>query len=595
MDIQQATSLLIAKIAENKEHQDYKRCVQLAKDYRAIMTAKDQDEWIVSYKARETGEQKQQRLDITISTTDYIMNRFVNLTDRIKRVDNIVDNVYYQDDKSDIAPLNAVLDKFYHGNSLRDYLHETMQHYSYYDPNAFLMINFRNDAGNIIPVPVEFPSDEVYQWSENENEIAWFIARQAYTSPKGETGFKFTLLAPDLSVQAIEIKEGYSPVGQVYSIEVEGKSDPVKYDIILNNNTASKMTPVFKLGYVRDALTNRRTFVSHIQPAFNLIRKYINMVSEYDLSMALHAFLQKYQYANVCEWEETDEEGEIVRCNEGYLRSSEGKRECPNCKGSGLVLHRTTQDIILIKNPEGKDEHIPLSEMVHYVQMPMDLITMQRDNIDRCVQDIEKAILNTELISRADVQVTTTATENIIDLENINAFLYKYGSAYARLFINTVKQVAIYIGKDEGLIVNYEYPKDSQLETIQMLLKLRAEAVNSGAPYAVIENIDTKILVKQSQGDSDTVTWVRAWERFRPFKELNITERLNILAELPITDRKKVLYVYFEEIRQTIEAKTPNFYLIKDFIAQSRLIDLAINEIIEKYNIKEVEPVRLFE
>lgn len=595
MNIQQATELLLAKIAENKEHKDYKRCVQLAKDYRAIMTSQGQDDWVVSYKSRETNEQKKQRLDITISTTDYIMNRFVNLTDRIMRADNIVDNVYYQDDKRDISTINSVLDRFYQGGSLKAYLHSLMQYYCYYDPNAFLMINFRNEDGNIVPVPVEFPSDEVYQWYENENDILWFIARQSYISIEGEIGYKFTLLAPDMSVQAIEIKEGYTTIGQVYAIDVKGKGGAVKYDVIQNDNTASKITPVFKLGYVRDAATNRRTFVSHIHPAFNLIRKYINQVSEYDLSMAIHAFLQKYQYANVCEWEETDNEGEIIRCNEGYLRSSEGKSECPNCKGTGLVLHRTVQDIILIKNPDGKDEHIPLSEMVHYVQMPIDLINMQRDNIDRCVKDIEKAILNTELISRADVQTTTTATENIIDLENINSFLYRFGSAFAKIFISSVRQIAIYLGVDDGLIVNYEYPKDSQLETINMLLRLRAEAVNAGAPYTIIENIDTKILIKQSQGDIDTVEWVRAWERFRPFKELGVTERLNILSELSITDRKKVLYIYFEEIRQLVDAKIPNFYLIKDYVEQSRIIDIAIDDTIAKYNIKEDEPVRLFE
>ena len=147
------------------------------------------------------------------------------------------------------------------------------------------------------------------------------------------------------------------------------------------------------------------------------------------------------------------------------------------------------------------------------------------------------------------------------------------------------------MGVDKGLIVNHEYPKDFLLESLQQLFALRKQAIDSYAPYATIESIDAKILTKQSQGDTDNVRWVRCWELFRPFKEFPIAERLTILSELPADNNKKVLYTYFEEIKQLIESEKPDFYKIKasEREQQYKIIDEKIEEIKLKYNIQAVE------
>jgi len=571
--------ILLNAIAENKPHRDYDYVVKLAEQYNQIMTGEGQDKWVLSYRPRESDDEKRQRLDITISRTDQQSNRFVILTDKISRADNVVDNIYYESDTQDATKIENVVSEFFGGLSLNDYIHQVVQHYNFYDPNAWLMINFERDGDTVTPYPVEFPSSEVYQYKQGINSTEWFIALQKITVNDNIVN-KFTLLAGDIGVTAIE--QGEKEINAL-SYKVNDKYYSVEAVV-----TDSKVTPAFKVGYITDPKTSRRTFVSILHPALKAFKRLINYGSEYDLSMGLHGFLKMYQYANVCEYE-IETEGHISRCNEGYLNIDGSKVECGNCKGTGLILHKSPQDVILIKYPDGKDEHIPLQEMIHYVHIPMDIVNLQKDNIDRAIEDIQISVLNTQLVDRAEVMRNVTATEKIIDLDNVNSILYKHGKNFARLKKDVVHQSAIYMGVNDGLIVNHEFPKDFQLETVAQLIGMRETALKAAAPYAIVENIDTKILVKQSQGDQVNVQWVRAWEKFKPWKELAVNEKLNVLAELPVTDKKRVLYIYFDEVKNYVESKYSDFYLIKNTAAQQEIIDAAVEYMMEKYDIKEPE------
>ena len=475
--------LLFQAIKENKHHRDYDRTVQVANDCRKIMAGDGQKEWILSYKDRETARQKEQRLHITISRTEAEANRYITLTDKISRVDNVIDNIYYENESADRTRIDKCIAEFWQGESLGKYLHDFNQYTSFYDPNAWLFINFEKVNGLNVPYPVEFSSKEVYQYSESINTLNWFIARQDI----GRGLSRFVFIAPDISIVAeqLDIDSRLKDDWNIYSIE----DTKYQYKVSL---TESQQTAVFKAGYIKDNETQRRTFVSFLHPALNVFKRLINDGSEFDLSMALHGFLQKWQYANVCEYEEETPD-ETLRCHNGFLGYGKEKRKCDNCKGIGLVLHVTSQDVILVKHPDGKDEHIPLSEMAHYLNIPFEVIEQQQKNIDRDIEDIQIALLNTQLVDNTEIQRNVTATEKTIDLDNINNVLYKHGCNFSRLYKQVVKQAAIYMGVDKGLIVNHEYPKDFLLESLQQLFALRKQAIDSYAPYATIESIDTKI------------------------------------------------------------------------------------------------------
>lgn len=577
MNKQDYLNILQIAVMEGTPHPDYDRTVSLAKTYKSIMTGKDQKEMVLSYRPRETPDQKVQRLNITIPRTDAEGNRFVMLTDKIKKIDNIVDNVYYMSDKTDRTRIDECRAKFYQGRSIDAYLHDFNQWANYYDPNAWLLINFMKVGDKNVPYPVEYKSADVYRWSETINDIDWFIALQ-----RVERGLlKYTMFAPDWCFILTQMDDESKRKEGTETLKIGD------YSYLLETfNTLSGSTPVFRAGYIRDVETDSRTFVSILHPAMNSFKRLINDGSEYDLTKAIHGFLQKYQYANVCDYTE-ERDNEVARCNDGYLRFSDERITCPQCKGRGLVIHTTPQDVVMIKHPDGKDEHIPLEEMVHYVTIPESIIANQKEDIDRDITDIQIAILNTQLTDDKEVQRNVTATEKVIDLDNINTVLYRHAQNHSRLFRRSLMQCATYMGVNEGLVVNHEFPKDFQLESLAQLIQQRTNALAAGVPYAVIENIDTKILTKQSQGDMDNILWVHAWELFRPWRELPLTERLTLLADLPDTNRKKVLYTYFEEIRRRVDAKFPQFYKMTDRSAQESLINAIIDVIITEYDIKD--------
>ena len=131
---------------------------------------------------------------------------------------------------------------------------------------------------------------------------------------------------------------------------------------------------------------------------------------------------------------------------------------------------------------------------------------------------------------------------------------------------------------NEKLIIDHAFPTDLQLETLDMLLGQRDKAVKAGVPYAIIENIDAKILVKQSQGNSDNVQWVQTWEKFRPWKDITENERSFIIAEMSPQDKLRVRFVYYDEIKRNIEIEHPKFYVYSNEAQES-----LINEYTDKY------------
>ena len=207
------------------------------------------------------------------------------------------------------------------------------------------------------------------------------------------------------------------------------------------------------------------SFVGILEAAEKPYKRLINDGIEYDLSKALHGFLQKYQYGNVCSYFEETEDGNNT-CIDGIMSIT--NKHCDKCQGTGLVMHRSTQDIILMKYPEDKSEHIPLKDMVYYVEIPIELMKIQKENINDDIEEILSAIFNSQLPEMVGVQGgAKTATENMLSFDNIQNVLYKCGNNISRVYKNMAMQVAIYMDSDEKLIIDHAFPTDLQLETLE--------------------------------------------------------------------------------------------------------------------------------
>lgn len=548
--------MFIQSIERGKPHEHYQRTVSLSNFYRQIMTGENQDDLIVSYKERETEEQKRQRIKITLSRTKHIANKVYNQFDEIRRVDNIIDNIKFEDAAKEEAKrrLNDALSEFYKDEHLSQYLFERIRYLTFYDPNAYLIIEYReavNEQGATVnrAYPIEVYSEQVYDVNYFLGNLQYLISKVPRTpkmrvgeKPKEKQVFRYVMYAQDTAIEALQVDPNedtsmlmdYEP----YVLQIgERKEEKIFY--IKQMDTQSGMNPAISVGYIPDAQTNGTTYVSPIDPAEHLFRKLINRNSELELHRALHGFYQKFVIADECDYKNIST-GEV--CMSGTV----GETDCPKCKGSGFVTHKSVQDVMYILKPRSKEEHIPLSEYVHYVQIPQYITDAIKTEVDDLERQIGEAIFSNEVFDKTEV--AATATEARLNMRGLYNALSSYSDNWSRIYKHCVWQTAFYLDVNQGLIVEHKFPSDFRMETIDQLILQRQAAVTAGAPYHIIEKIDTAILQKQNQDDPDFVQMVRVREEHLPFKGKTEQERIMIINLLPPTDPQRVLWMYYDEI-----------------------------------------------
>lgn len=610
----QLREILERVISKGLKHKHYDRTVALAKYYTQIRTGNDHAELIYQYKPRESDNQKEQRVAIYNSRTQSISNKTVSVFKRVPRSDNIVDNMYYMKEAAEnakrIEEIQSRFKNFHHGDTMKDYLTEAFEHYSFYDPNAWLLIEMRIDDVKEKPFvyPVEITSAQAIYYEWYNSELQYLVVKQTtdvnerdksiktneadkhkiapdieravdqYMAFKSRVGDKFLLYAGDFALEYTEL-----PKTKELSLSEEIFTDGVVVELKIGNdkkrflareyNTKSQICPVKQFGYIKDPETNRETYVAPDHAANHIYRDLINKKSEYDLVMALHGFLQKIQYAPICDYQ-TEYENNTDRCMDGKLSISHGT--CPQCSGLGLKIHRTSQDIILIKWPEAKEEFIPLDQAIHYVDVPEHMVKTWRDEVSQLGKDVSLAVFNTQLFDREEIAVT--ATEKRLNTEAAYDVLFDYGSQLSAFFIFITKMAAIHTMNDEGLIIEHKI-SSFQLDTIIDLLAQRRLALDAGSPYAIVQAFDMMILSKLAQDAPVNVEWVKVRDRFRPFREKSKEELMSILADKPDDYPKKVLYENFEDIMDEIEFTDKNF-LKKDLLQQRAIVDAFVAKII---------------
>ena len=579
-------------------HKHYQHTVDVANKARQYMTGDNQDDIILTYKTNESDTQMKQRLRVTNSVTQYIANSVKSQFEELARVDNVVENYTYDQTGPSFEAMEkdieSRLDVFYQNHSLTDYLHEAALHLNFYDPNAFIVVESRyadDDPGRRKKpwtYPLEVYADQAVNYSYDNGVLQWLVARHDIEYKRKVKGAndatvvagKYTLYAAKYNIVMqelpddveYEIPDGWDKV--IYPIP--GKKD--KTFLVKVYETGIEYNPAIRIGYIKDPETNRETCVTPLWPADKIFRDLIWTKSEYDLAKALHGFYQKFQYAPACENVDPDT-GQ--KCYHGKLAGS----ECQACKGTGVMVHTTVQDVIFLKMPNKREEIIPLSDLIHYENIPTELIERNKKDIEDNEAKVMKAVFQRDLINKTEV--ASTATEVRITENSKYNILSTYGMHWSRIWIHCVEATAHYLEVEDGLIVSHEFSSDFVVETLAELFEQRQKAIQAQAPYAIIRNIDRKILLKQNRDSADLVKKIESKERWRPLREKSETERLSIISQLPQDHRLRVRYEYFEEIFDEIFSNKTGLPFEELAWQDQKII---VDEIVDRI-IKENEPV----
>jgi hypothetical protein len=576
---------LIDIIEHDKKHQFYQQTVDYAKYCKQIMTGDDQDELVISYKISETATQKEQRLRLYNSRTGYVSNKILSTFNEVERTDAVVDNISYNSEV-DIDGLKSRLEVYTPDQNFKKYVHDAARRLNFYDPNAWIVTEFRVDEPlkAPYPYPMEVFSDQAIDFEVAHNKLQYLVVCHKISIKKNDTtsveqptktaaklktvdGKKFTIYGAGNSYRITELGDEPTELDTIVIKEI-------KYTIEFFD-TKVREVPAVRIGYIKNASTGWKTFVSPLHPAKHIMQDLINNKSEYDLHKALHGFIQKYVFAEACDFIAPDNQD---RCNGGNMNIS-GK-QCTKCKGTGKKIHTTVQDVILIKMPEFKDEHIPLKDFVHYVEIPKHIIDAYKQDVKDLELDVSYAIFNKDTFTKSDV--ANTAFEVKLNKQSVYNVLSDFGDNVSRLVKTLTRQAADAIGLPEGIMVEYMIPKDFRMDSLEDILTMRKAAIDAGSPYDVVSNFDIQMLQKQNIDNPTIVDQIKAQEGWRPFKDKTLEERIMIISMLEPLDPDKVLYTYFDKIFTKIWSNPAfNLFHKMKYDAQKIIVDREVEAIIK--------------
>ena len=624
---EQIDQILINIIAngENGHHEHYKRTVEVAEYCYKLNTGKYTEDQIVCYRPRETPAQKEQRFKIDFPKTKSFLAKLKSPLDEISRCDGLVSSFEYESDEegSKKAELKAKLDLYGEGG-LQNYLDEEVKRIDCYDANSFIVTEICEDQdGEKFHYPIEVNSPYVWNYSIDKGCLQYLVVR---TNAEFENVDSTRATLADTAEQMTngtatkkdkkKVKKNqyfnttttytiYGPNSAVTYTETpnDAKFKPTELDYAnygeelvtigdtgrnylrnsFNYENTNKV-PAVRVGFKKDAETGFETCVPFYWDVTFDLDKLINYNNEEVLAIAIHGILKTYNYVEECNHQKRSN-NKSIRCVGGYYAGSndcpEVGTKCSNCKGSGLKIHTTTQDAILLKLP-AKDDMIPLNQLVHYAQYPeyaLKHLTEKRKEVE---SEIYNCLYGNNRFERSEL-VSATATEIKDGKTGTNNTLGRFGANISRLYKELAMISACLTNAAEGLTIAHKYPSDFKLETLPELIAMRKAANESGAPYEVIREIDLAILAKQCKDDKSTLELVKAKEKFLPFRSKSDQERAAIVLSLPEDDPNRVLYCFHDEIIQRAVFENENFSKMP-YDEKKQKIDDIVSDIIDKNN-----------
>jgi hypothetical protein len=563
--------LILLKNVIKKEvyHQDYEHVTELADKYYKMKTGDEITDLLEKIVTRETEEEFEQRENISKSVIPSILNSTqLPFQKAIRKQPLLKELIYKGADKK--LELEEYIGKYWGEKSLDEYLEYAIIDYNYIDPNAFLITEFEefdSDTEKASPYPFIATSKEAVMFEFKNENLQYLIVKLPIKYIENENekdGFKFTMYLGTDTLQLTQVGVDYIVIG--------GEKVKIKenYYLYQEFTPKAKKVPAQRFGYIRDAETKGRTFVSVFHPVILLLEKLMKTDSELDLSTAMTAFPQRFAYADQCSNKD---------CYGGKL--VDGHTICSNCHGTGQQpLHAGVKDVITLTLPRNPADMIDLEKMLVYKMPPVELLTFNKDYINDLRILIHTMMFNNEIATRSEVATAVTATEMNFGTDNMNDTLYPFARNYSSLWAFVVKDIATFTDIGENLTVNHKFPTDFKMKGLTILMTELKTAKDAGASTSTITAIEddiNEILYSDRPLEKKKIEIKSLVNPFRGYNEGTV--RL-IISQGLTTEANAVLYSNLESIFNDLELEIPNLY------------DMNIKVIKDKVTVKTQEYIK---
>ena len=569
---------LCQMIKRGEKHPYYDRVTELAELYTKLITGENMDSLMQQFTPRETPEMFEQRKRITQHITKTVANNVMDVFFKIPRSNSVQRNISYSDnDIKKLKELNKKLSEFWGDMSLDDYMNTRWFELLFTDPNAFVVVewdNFDNSTERALPYPYEVSSHNAILYEYENNDLQFLVAQNSemrwawndsLKKDEQKEQLSYTIYGKNQSVKFVQILSdkiitdvinnnrsilndernyGFIPVmeGDVLTggYFIESVHERKGYVITVPTPHKLGYVPAQRIGTRRDITTNGNTFLSPIDKAVPIFMKLVKSNSEFDLTMALHCFPQKIQYAPRCKARD---------CRDGMLTDGS---QCTACKGTGFETITSAQETITISLPKDREDMVDLTNMILYISPPVDLVRFQDDYIEKLTYIVKESIFNTELFSKQEV--SETATGKNISLQNIYDSLYPIAQSYSKQWYFLVTTVADVTQLNKNLIAFYNFSKDFKLKSLSDLYVDLKMVGDARASEFVKDSIESDIAGIIYSEDERSLLKYNIKRAFFPFTGKS-DEEIRILITSPgiVSQRTKVFYANFGIVFDSVE------------------------------------------
>lgn len=621
-------STVLRAVDGKVKHQDYDHVVKLSQHYyRPLITGHGVGHLLARFNRREDEAAYKQRLLLTQVITPSIHNTIMGPLRKVASVKPTVDRADFGPvSKSDNEELTRLVQDFYAGKSVDHYMGSVLLDQGAMDPNAFCLVTFepfdpRTEKPSVYPTIIS--SEDAWNFGYRNGELDWLLVHRAikYTAPpvavakegkKAATGKKdetvqmdghwFCAYLKDHQVQFTQV-DPRKMTATIEHILVDAKGKPVPEDLnglkfdtqdayfyrvstvevyeVRFFEQKSGMVQAFRLGFIPDGQTMGRTCVNFWHAALPFMLKGIKAGSELDLTAALHAFLQKIQYANPCKGF-VDQSGAKWDCHNGYESGSTSL--CKKCGGSGWDVITTAQDHITMRLPRTKDEFLDLANLVHYVQLPVEVLTWQDGYVDKLEKNCYRAVYNTERFRQDQVQAT--ATGELIDLQSVYDAIRPCVDWWSQSRVRIYRLAATFrIGteKAKNMAIAHVMPRNLHFETTGEMVALRKSMKEAGLSGAMLMQVDRDLLAQLYVDDPVALKRAQTMLAFDPFGGKDEATCVQLISQDLTTKRVKVFWtnmaLVFIEAEARAAANKEDFYELSR-AKQQKYIDEVVDELI---------------
>ena len=536
MDKETGLKELIRIVKDDVRHKDYARVVELADLYYKLTSGDGIEDLLSQVMSRETEDEFKLRKAITASIIPPVLASTKLPFHKVSRKKPKIRTLDWEsgDTEKKKSELEASIALYWGDASLDRFLEYALVDYNYTDPNAFLITEFAPfdpKKEKAEPYPFIATSDQVIMFKEDNNIVDYVVVML----PMPENKHKFTMYMGMETIRLTEVEDRI-PDAEVYEIND-------KFYLYEYFQPKNKKVPARRFGYKRDPQTQGRTFVSCFHDIIPYLKKTLKIDSELDLTTAMTAFPQRFAYVSPCQ-----EKG----CNKGYLPSGE---ICTVCDGSGKEpFHSTASDVITLDLPRDPQDIINLEQLLVYKSPPIELLNFQKDYIEHLKHEVYLMMFNKELFSKTEI--AQTATEKILETDNMNDTLRPFATGYSILWEFVVRDIATFTDLGEGLIAHHQFPEDFKFKGLVELvneLKIAKDAGASTTTIAAIEDDINELLYFDRPDELKAIRIKGMVNPFRGYREADI--RL-IISQGMTTERNAVLWSNLEAIFNELENET---------------------------------------